>query len=242
MLRRAAVASLVAVLAAIGATARLSETSMEVLQLGDADWNASVTIDLDQRHPVSPWLYGIFFEEVSLCHRASGRTSAVMPCVVAGTTRGPCHAHCPGGVCAATHAAPGADPRLIPGNPLRQGFAHWLAAPAAHLPRSAQQRPALLPFPGDPQIGHAGDGGLYAELVQDRSFDALAAATGFRAGAAARLPVDLGQLAASHRRTLHRNAPTPEDAVQGTFRSKADYLRQQAGATGQGAADDGSAG
>jgi len=29
------------------------------------------------------------------------------------------------------------------------------------------------------EIGHAGEGGLYAELIQDRSFDALAAVTGF---------------------------------------------------------------
>ncbi|KAL4458046.1 hypothetical protein ABPG75_012911 [Micractinium tetrahymenae] len=53
-------------------------------------------------------------------------------------------------------------------------------------------------------IGHAGDGGLYAELVQDRSFDALAAATGFAAGAGpafaragpTRLSVSLDNLAA----------------------------------------------
>lgn len=30
-----------------------------------------------------------------------------------------------------------------------------------------------------PQIGHAGDGGLYAELIQDRNFDAVAHASGF---------------------------------------------------------------
>ena len=39
------------------------------------------------------------------------------------------------------------------------------------------------------QIGHAGDGGLHAELVQDRSFDALAAATGFASGQAPRLSI-----------------------------------------------------
>lgn len=32
------------------------------------------------------------------------------------------------------------------------------------------------------QINHAGEGGLYAEMVQDRSFDALAHATGFSSG------------------------------------------------------------
>ena len=32
------------------------------------------------------------------------------------------------------------------------------------------------------EIGHAGDGGLYAEKIQDRSFDATAAASGFSAG------------------------------------------------------------
>lgn len=31
------------------------------------------------------------------------------------------------------------------------------------------------------QINHAGEGGLYAELIQDRSFDALAFTTGFHA-------------------------------------------------------------
>lgn len=32
------------------------------------------------------------------------------------------------------------------------------------------------------QINHAGDGGLYGELIQDRSFDALAATSGFDQG------------------------------------------------------------
>ncbi|KAL4528572.1 hypothetical protein Ndes2526B_g07307 [Nannochloris sp. 'desiccata'] len=32
------------------------------------------------------------------------------------------------------------------------------------------------------EIGHAGDGGLYAEMIQDRSFDATAAASGFSVG------------------------------------------------------------
>lgn len=57
--------------------------------------------------------------------------------------------------------------------------------------------PWLLPTqPTTPfvQIGHAGDGGLYGELVQDRSFDALAAATGFADSSAARLAVTLPPL------------------------------------------------
>lgn len=46
------------------------------------------------------------------------------------------------------------------------------------------------------QIGHAGEGGLYAELIQDRSFDALAAASGFAtaAGDQYRLDLDLATL------------------------------------------------
>lgn len=42
------------------------------------------------------------------------------------------------------------------------------------------------------EIGHAGEGGLYAELIQDRSFDALAAVTGFsNSEHAPKLEVDL---------------------------------------------------
>ncbi|KAK2080720.1 hypothetical protein QBZ16_000574 [Prototheca wickerhamii] len=44
------------------------------------------------------------------------------------------------------------------------------------------------------QIGHAGDGGLYAELVQDRSFDAIAHASGFALSDIATQPVDLERL------------------------------------------------
>lgn len=61
--------------------------------------------------------------------------------------------------------------------------------------------PPLVPaYPlpsGTLQIGHAGDGGLYGELVQDRSFDALAAATGFADSAAHRLTVALPPLGSS---------------------------------------------
>ena len=52
------------------------------------------------------------------------------------------------------------------------------------------------------EIGHAGDGGLYTELVQDRSFEATAAAAGFqRLGQSepSKLKVDLRSLTAFHR-------------------------------------------
>lgn len=58
------------------------------------------------------------------------------------------------------------------------------ARPATAPALAACQLPArqfARPDPSAPlrtQIGHAGEGGLYAEMVQDRSFDALAAATG----------------------------------------------------------------
>lgn len=78
------------------------------------------------------------------------------------------------------------------------------------------------------QIGHAGDGGLYAELVQDRSFDALARVSGFGGGVGGsagpppsqqrpqRLPVDLAALAAQH-----------HDGARPLYRSKADFLRSR---------------
>ncbi|KAL4424426.1 hypothetical protein ABPG77_006364 [Micractinium sp. CCAP 211/92] len=102
------------------------------------DWNASVTVDVGRKKPISPMLYGIFFEE----------------------------------------------------------------------------------------IGHAGEGGLYAELVQDRSFDAIAAATGFHASPARRTAIDLAALAAAHRRA---DQPLPmlwKDPQGHNITSKADYSRQ----------------
>jgi len=77
------------------------------------------------------------------------------------------------------------------------------------------------------EIGHAGDGGLYAELVQDRSFDAVAAATGFLADDAnygERLEVDLLSLAAAERRATDPVAH-PWQARNATYRSKQDLLR-----------------
>ncbi|KAL4437047.1 hypothetical protein ABPG75_004186 [Micractinium tetrahymenae] len=102
------------------------------------DWNASVTVDLGRKKPISPVLYGIFFEE----------------------------------------------------------------------------------------IGHAGDGGLYAELVQDRSFDAIAAATGFHAAPARRAAVDLSALAAAHRRPDQPLQAPWKDPQDRSFSSKEEYLRQ----------------
>lgn len=77
------------------------------------------------------------------------------------------------------------------------------------------------------EIGHAGDGGLYAEMVQDRSFDALAAATGFLASPASRLPLDLPALAARHRhpmRPLHTPWDNPSNK---THSSKREYLEER---------------
>jgi alpha-N-arabinofuranosidase len=111
------------------------------------DWNASVTLDLGVRRPISPNLFGIFWEE----------------------------------------------------------------------------------------IGHAGDGGLYAELVQDRSYDALAYAAGFLSPsrpATDRLPVDLAALAASHRCSTDRTLHAPRGGNQ-SFRSRRERPR------GGGASDGG---
>lgn len=44
-------------------------------------------------------------------------------------------------------------------------------------------------FPLRRQIQHAGEGGLYAELVQDRSFDGLAFSGGFHSDPNASLSV-----------------------------------------------------
>ncbi|KAL4859616.1 Alpha-L-arabinofuranosidase 1 [Chlorella vulgaris] len=76
------------------------------------------------------------------------------------------------------------------------------------------------------EIGHAGDGGLYAELVQDRSFDALAAATGFLDSPATRLPLDLATLAARHH---HAMLPlhTPWDSNGRSYSSKREYLEDR---------------
>eukprot|EP00887_Chlorella_sp_A99_P005257 scaffold1.g5257.t1 len=86
-----------------------------------------------------------------------------------------------------------------------------------------------LPWNASITIGHAGEGGLYAELVQDRSFDALATATGFLSSRADRLAVDLPALAAAHRNgtaSIHA-AWEPQ---QTTYTSKSNYLRERAAA------------
>lgn len=76
-----------------------------------------------------------------------------------------------------------------------------------------------------PQIGHAGDGGLYAELVQDRSFDAIARASGVGAAVngAGSIPVDLEELARLHRHALDPIPPPPLN-TSGTFRSREELL------------------
>lgn len=75
------------------------------------------------------------------------------------------------------------------------------APPPPPRPRPPPSPPSLPP--PHRQIGHAGDGGLYAEMVQDRSFEALATATGFLDSPATRQPLgDWSQLAARHRHPM----------------------------------------
>ena len=50
------------------------------------------------------------------------------------------------------------------------------------------------------QIGHAGEGGLYAELIQDRSFDALALQTGLHESDAGQVLVTEAALRAGQAR------------------------------------------
>lgn len=80
--------------------------------------------------------------------------------------------------------------------------------------------------PSPPQIGHAGEGGLYAELVQDRSFDALAAATGFHHSPATTLRLDLAALTAS-RRSAMEPLHTPWKPSKPTYGSKVEYLKER---------------
>lgn len=108
-----------------------------------------------------------------------------------------------------------------------------LKAPLPTLPRCPSCLPHPLPRPRllcvpPLQIGHAGDGGLYAELVQDRSFDALAAATGFHASPEPLLPLDLPALAAAHRRPtepLHTPSGVGHPEGGRSYSSKAEFLR-----------------
>ena len=94
--------------------------------------------------------------------------------------------------------------------------------PTALLLLPAAPAPALLHL----QIGHAGDGGLYAELVQDRSFDALAKISNFSGssdasvdgrGASAwphRLPISLPALAAQQAGAASRRASCVGTSMQ----------------------------
>ena len=75
------------------------------------------------------------------------------------------------------------------------------------------------------QIGHAGDGGLYAELVQDRSFDALAHASGFALSDVATQPVDLEWLRGSFHGAWDQLATAPRvGAEEGPVTSRRDAL------------------
>ena len=64
-------------------------------------------------------------------------------------------------------------------------------------------------------------------MVQDRSFDALAAATGFHDSEATRLPLDLAILASSHRHAMDPIHAAWEPS-QATYSSKRDYLSERA--------------
>jgi hypothetical protein len=81
-----------------------------------------------------------------------------------------------------------------------------------------------------PQIGHAGEGGLYAEMIQDRSFDALAAATGFHESNATRHALDpapdFAALAAGLRHAMDP-AHSPWEPSKPTYSSKVEYNKQR---------------
>jgi len=116
----------------------------------DGTWNASISINVDVRHPISSTLFGIFFEE----------------------------------------------------------------------------------------IGHAGEGGLYAELIQDRSFDAIAMATGFlhpdpsshTAARAEWLPVDLEALhkGQQQQRTAETIRPKESSSPDYDYKMRREYLQSRA--------------
>ena len=108
---------------------------------------------------------------------------------------------------------------------------HPAAAPPDRPSLPLQPLPPSLPRPL--QIGHAGDGGLYAELVQDRSFDALAAATGFLSAPAAsqRLQLDLPALAARHRHAMDPLHTPWENPGHKAYSSKQEYLRERRAGT-----------
>ncbi|PSC72825.1 Alpha-L-arabinofuranosidase 1 isoform B [Micractinium conductrix] len=97
-----------------------------------------------------------------------------------------------------------------------------LLEPYGHALSVLRQNPARWPR----KIGHAGDGGLYAELVQDRSFDALAKISNFSGssdasvdgrGASAwphRLPISLPALAAQQAGAASRRASCVGTSMQ----------------------------
>ena len=74
------------------------------------------------------------------------------------------------------------------------------------------------------QINHAGEGGLYAELIQDRSFDALAYTTGFAASQAEALELTPEVLRASAQPKPLQQAYEP---MQGARPDSSALLKEQ---------------
>lgn len=87
--------------------------------------------------------------------------------------------------------------------------------------------------PTAPQIEHAGEGGLYAEMVQDRSFDAVAMAAGFLSTNTTHQAVNLAALAAQHHHALE-TLGEPWDPKLKVYASKSEYLLERAAAAGEG--------
>ncbi|PRW58664.1 Alpha-L-arabinofuranosidase 1 isoform B [Chlorella sorokiniana] len=117
-----------------------------------------------------------------------------------------------------------AGPQRLSAEPLRDG--EWNASVSVSLADKKPISPLLFGIFFE-EIGHAGDGGLYAELVQDRSFDALAAATGFLESSERQMRLDCPALLAAHHHPmepLHAPWRNPSDKV---YRSKAEYLQER---------------
>ena len=72
--------SLIAAAGALGTSAGPHRLAAEPLR-DEGAWNASVTVSLSDRKPISPLLFGIFFEEASGGAREGGwrRRQAVAP-------------------------------------------------------------------------------------------------------------------------------------------------------------------
>jgi hypothetical protein len=64
-------------------------------------------------------------------------------------------------------------------------------------------------------------------MVQDRSFDALAAATGFHDSDATRHKLDLAALASSHRHAMDP-VQSSWEPTKPMYSSKAEYLKERA--------------